>query len=110
MPDSLKFPRMLRAVIELMGCQRLARFRRRIVCELIALAFRRPRCNRLAGRQSRLMPRLAAIIGSLNNLPEPSAGLRRIEPVWIRGRTLKVINFPAREVRTAYIPFLALAV
>src|SRR6059036_2122214 len=44
------------------------------------------------------------------DLSEPPARLRRVDAVGIGGGSLYVINLPAREVRTAHVPLLALAV
>ena len=88
MPDALELPGMRRAVIP------QVRARRAGVLEFVA--------DRL--------PRLAAVIGALDHLPEPAAGLRRKQPVRVNGRPLEVINLPAREVGAADIPLLALAV
>src|SRR5207302_10522168 len=101
MPDAFEFPRMLRAIVPHVGGQRLAGFRRNIVSEFVALALRHSvrRRRRLARRQSRLEPGLAAIIRPLNDLPKPRAGLRDIDPVRIDWWSFRVINFPARKVR-----------
>src|SRR5262249_43610551 len=53
------------------------------------------------------LPRLSAVVRALDHLPEPPAGLRRIDPVRVRWRALQVVNLPAREVRAADIPLLA---
>src|ERR1700687_2868403 len=83
-----------------------------VVRELVALAFRHPvRClRRFAGWRSGLMPRLTAVIRSLDDLTEPTAGLRCEEPVRIGRRALHVVDLPAREVRTADVPVLALPI
>src|SRR6185436_4326544 len=58
-----------------------------------------------------LMPGLAAVIGTLNDLSEPPAGLRAIDPIWIDGRSLHVINLPpGKQRRLADRPLFALAV
>ena len=75
MPDSLELPGVRRAVIP------LVRAGDAVVHELVA--------HRL--------PRLAAIVGALDQLPEPAAGLRRIQPIRIGGRSLEVVDLPARE-------------
>src|SRR3984885_7962964 len=110
MPDALELPRMLRPVIPLMSGERLAAFIRRVVDELVACWLRRTRGGRFTRGCSRLMPCFAPVIGALNDLPKPAAGLRRIQPVRIRGRSLHVIHFPASKMRTADIPFIALVV
>src|SRR5580704_7138 len=109
-PHPLELPGMLRAVVKLMSSKRPARRIRSVVNKLIASGFRRTRRRRLSGRRSRLVPCLPAVIGSLNQLSEPPAGLRRIQPVRVRGRSLHVVNLPAREVRAADVPLVALTV
>src|SRR5436189_254999 len=106
MPDSLELPRVLRAVVPLVSAGDA------VVDELVAVAFGHAvGCSRrLAGRCARLYPSLAAIIGALNDLSEPGAGLRRVESVRINRRPLDVINFPTRKVRPADLPSFALAV
>src|SRR5207244_5911312 len=83
-----------------------------VVHEFIAFAFGRPRWLSVLfpGRCPRLYPSLAAVIGALNDLPEPAAGLRRIDAIRICGRTLEVIHLPTGKMRSADVPFLALAV
>src|SRR5204863_705630 len=111
MPDTLEFPGMLRAVVPHVGGERFAGFRGRVVDELIALAFGRPWLGvLLPRRRPRLYPSLAAIIRALNDLPEPAAGLRRIDAIRVGGRALEVIHLPARKMRTADVPLLALTI
>src|SRR5207248_5328991 len=87
-------------------------FRRGIVNEFVALAFGRSiqSRGRLARWCTRLYPSLAAVIGALNDLPEPGAGLRRIDPVRINRRPFDMINLPARKMWTVHFTVLALAV
>ena len=112
MPDAFELPRVLRAVVPLVRRERLAGFRRRVVDELVALALGHAvgRRGRLAGRRARLVPGLAAVVGALDDLPEPAAGLRGVDPVRIDGRTFHVVDLPAGEVRAADVPLFALAV
>ena len=56
------------------------------------------------------MPGFAAVVGALNDLAEPAAGLRGVDAVRIDGRALEVVDLPAGEVRAADVPLLALAV
>ena len=111
-PHALELPRVLRAVVPLVRRERLAGFGRRVVDELVALALGHAvgRRRRLAGGRARLMPRFAAVVGALNDLPEPAARLRRVDAVRINGRTLQMIDLPAAEVRAVDVPLLALAV
>src|SRR5262249_31699578 len=105
MPDALKFPRMLSAVVPLVGRERFPRFRRSVVNEFIAFAFRHAiRALQFLRSASRRVPPFATVVGTLNDLPEPSARLRRVDPVGINRRTFHVINFPTREMRAAYFP------
>src|SRR5690242_2125117 len=88
MPDALEFPGMRRAVIPLVSA------RDAIVDKLVP--------HRLPG--------LAAIIGTLDLLTKPAAGLRGIEPVRLNGGALQMIDFPASQKRTADIPLFTFAV
>src|SRR6266446_1320820 len=112
MPDAFKLPRMLRAVVPLMSCYRFAGFRGGVVNEFVALGFGHAvgSGGRLARGCARLYPSLAAVIGALNDLSEPGAGLRRIQPVRINRRPFDVINLPARKMRPVNFPVFALAV
>jgi hypothetical protein len=56
------------------------------------------------------VPRFAAVIGALDDLPEPAAGLRRVNAIRIGGRTLEVVHLPPAKLRAGDIPFLTLAV
>src|SRR5207302_1182977 len=111
-PDALERPGVLCAVVPLVRRERLAGFRTRVVDELVALALGKALRSRgrLVGRRPRLVPGLAAVVGALDDLPEPAAGLRRIQPVRVHGRALQVVNLPALEERATDVPPLALAV
>ena len=111
-PDALELPGVLRAVVPLVRRERLAGLGRGVVDELVALALGHAvgRGGRLAGRRARLVPGLAAVVGALDDLPEPAAGLRGVDAVRIDGRALQVVDLPAGEVRAADVPLLALAV
>src|SRR5712664_3347958 len=111
-PDAFEFPRMRRAVIPLMGRQRLARFRRSIINELIALALGHSfwRSRRLSRLRSRLLPGFAAIIRALNDLSKPTAGLRNIKSIRIHRRTFRMIDFPPGKMGSADLPLFALAI
>ena len=82
MPDALEFPRMRRAVIP------LVRSGDAVVDELVA--------DRLPG--------LAAVAGTLDQLPKPAARLGRVQAVRIEGRALQMVDFPAREMRARSHP------
>src|SRR5262245_25416023 len=88
MPDSFELPRMLRAIVPLVGP------RNALVDELVPDSF----------------PRVSPVIGTLDHLPEPSARLRCIEPILINRRAFKMIDFPTCEVRSTDLPLLTLAV
>jgi hypothetical protein len=88
MPDTLELPRLRRAVIPQVSARSAG------ILELVADC----------------LPRFPTVIRTLDHLPEPAAGLRRIQSVRVNGRALEVINLPAREVGPADIPPLALAV
>jgi hypothetical protein len=107
MPDALELPRVLRAVVPLMGGERLAGCVRRVISELVA-GFGRPGGRVFANGRTRLQPGLAAVVGALDDLPEPSARLRRIDAIGVHGRTFHVVDFPSREKRTADRPVFAL--
>ena len=108
-PDALELPGMLRAVIPQMSGKGFAGFRGGIVNEFVA------RAGGHAARPghlfaSRRLPRLAAVVRALDDLAEPSAGLRSIDPVRVGRRALQVVHLPARKVGTAHLPLFALAV
>ena len=75
MPDALELPRVRRAVVPLVCGERFAGLRRCVVNEVVALALGHAvrGGGRFAGRCSRLMPGLAAVIRALDDLPEPTA-------------------------------------
>src|SRR2546427_274767 len=56
------------------------------------------------------LPRLAAVARALDQLAEPGAGLRGIQPIRIGGRALEVVDLPAPEVGAAEVPAFALSV
>src|SRR5258706_6330562 len=104
----LDLPGMLRAVIPLVRGERR---RRRVVNELVAHRLGWASWSaRLAGRRSGLVPGLSAVVRALDDLPEPSAGLRSVDAIGINRRAFQVIHLPSREVRAADIPFFALAI
>src|SRR5438094_6071337 len=105
MPDPFELPRMLRAVVK------LVRAHFALIHKHVALAFgHATRADQVFGLRSGWIPRFATVIGTLDDLPEPAAGLRRVDPVRIRGRAFEVIHLPAREVRPADFPVFARAV
>src|SRR5258707_4676127 len=110
-PDTLEFPGMLRAVVELMGGERRAGFLRIVVFEFVTFALGGSvRRFGFAGRRAWLEPGFAAVIGTLNDWADPAACLRAVDAIWIHGRPLQVIDLPAGEMWAADLPFFALAV
>src|SRR2546427_1151973 len=108
MPDALELPGMLRAVVPLMRGEGLARLRGRVVGELVALAFREA-FRGLFQHTCRRLPRLAAVAGALDDLSEPPARLRRVQPVRIGGGSPHVIDLPAPAMRAAPVPLFSLS-
>ena len=88
MPDALELPWMRRPVVP------LVRARHALVDELV----------------SHRLPRLPPVVRALNHLPEPAGGLRDVDPVGIRRRSLQVIDLPPAEMRSRHIPVLSAAV
>src|SRR5256885_7956594 len=99
---------MLSPVVPLVSGERFATWTG-VIGELIALPFRHT-FGSLLGFSAGNLPRFAAIIRALDDLPEPSAGLRCVDAVRVHGRTLQVIHLPSPEVRAVHIPLLALAI
>src|SRR5262249_15159123 len=56
------------------------------------------------------LPAFPAVAGALDDLTEPAAGLRGVEPIRVGGRALEMIDLPAPEVRAAHVPVPARAV
>src|SRR5262245_36586908 len=104
MPDALELPGMLRTVVK------LVRSDVAFVEEHIALALGHSiRTHQVFGFGSGRVPGFAAVIGALDDLPEPATRLRRVDAIRIRGRALEMIHLPPREVRPADLPILAFA-
>src|SRR5437016_3909702 len=95
-----------------MGRERLAGVGRGVIDELVAFALGRALWSgdRLARGRAGLLPRLATVVGTLDDLAEPAAGLRRIQPIRVSRRAFEVINLPARKVGAADLPPIAFAV
>src|SRR5262249_13532918 len=81
----------------------------RIVDELIALAHGHAEGARLWPAAGRL-PGLATVARPLDDLPEPAARLRGVNPVRIGRRALHVVDLPAGEERPADLPLRPVAV
>src|SRR5262249_20023038 len=56
------------------------------------------------------LPAFPAVAGALDDLTEPAAGLRGVEPIRVGGRALEMVDLPAPEVRSAHVPVTARAV
>src|ERR1700675_1725213 len=111
MPDAFELPGMLGAVVPLVGGEGLPGLRRNVIGELVALAFGHSvRRFGFARGRAGLEPGFAAVVGALNDLPEPAARLRAVDAIGIHGRTLEVIDLPAGEMRAADLPIFAFAV
>ncbi len=82
MPGSLKLPRAGRAVVPLVSAGDA------VIHEFVA----------------HCLPSLATIIGALNQLPEPTAVLRRIEPIQVCWRSLEMVDLPAGKVGAGDLP------
>src|SRR5438046_2345426 len=55
-------------------------------------------------------PRLATVVRALDLLPEPSAGLGTIQPIRVNGRSLQVVDLPARKMGPADVPPFAFSI
>src|SRR5437870_11457096 len=56
------------------------------------------------------LPGLAAVVGALDQLPEPAGALRYVQSIRVGGRSLEVVDLPAAEVGTTDVPPFALSV
>src|SRR5262249_11473407 len=56
------------------------------------------------------LPRPAAVVGALDQLPEPARTLRSVHPVGIRRRSLQMIHLPSPEMGTGDVPSVTPAV
>src|SRR5207247_2794046 len=56
------------------------------------------------------LPGLAAVVGALDQLPEPARALRHVQSIRVSGRSLEVVYLPAPEVGTSDVPPCALSV
>src|SRR5579864_1370202 len=105
MPDALEFPRMLRPVVPLMCAGDT------IVNKFVAFAFWKTvlalQLFRLAAGR---VPGFPAVIRPLNDLPEPIARLRRVDPVRIHRRPFHVVNLPPGKIRPFHFPILTLRI
>src|ERR1700730_11684926 len=88
MPDSLELPGVRRAVVPLVSAGDA------VVSELV----------------TDWLPRLPAIVRALYQLPEPTAGLRGIEPMRVSRGSLEVVDLPAAEVGAVDVPTLTFGV
>src|SRR2546421_12221105 len=88
MPDPLELPRPQRPVVPQMIAGRT------FVGEVVA--------DRLPGP--------AAVVRTLDDLPEPSRGLRGVQPARVSRRPGHVVHLPAAEMRTLDLPGPALTI
>src|SRR5262245_731236 len=80
-PHPLEFPRVLRAVVPLMSRQWRAGFCRSVIDELVALTLRPTLwAFQILGLTTGREPSFTAVVGPLDDLAEPTAALRDIEP------------------------------
>src|SRR5205814_7329028 len=56
------------------------------------------------------LPGLPAIAGALDQLTEPTAGLRGIQPIRVSRRSFDVVHLPARKLGATDVPPFALSV
>src|SRR6188472_643665 len=84
MPHARKFPRVGCAVIPLVG----------------------PGCSFVDELVADRLPRLSAVVGTLDHLAEPAGALRCVDALLVDRRSFDVINLPAGEMRSADLPFL----
>src|ERR1041385_737535 len=85
MPDSLEFPGMRRAIVPLMRAWDA------VVQEFV----------------TDWRPRFPAVIGTLYQLPKPSAVLGGIKPLCVSGRSLQMEYLPPGKVGASNLPLLA---
>ena len=110
-PDPFELPGVLRAVEPLVRRESFAGLRRNVVSELVALTLGHAFGSLgLIRRCPGLVPRLTAVVGSLDDLAKPAAGLRRIQPIRVHGRAFQMVHLPAAKKRPADAPLLPLAV
>src|SRR5437660_1602655 len=76
-----------------------------VVTKLIALSHGKA-LSGFGRRAGGCVPCLAAVVGALNDLAEPPAGLRNVDPIGIYRRALHVVDLPAGEVGSTDIPLL----
>src|SRR5579862_8501089 len=103
MPDALEFPGVRRAVVPLVSAGIP------FVDEFIAFTGGHT-AGRFLHSTTGGLPGFSAVAGALNDLAEPTAGLRSVDPIRIGRGAFNVINLPAGKVRPGDGPFLPLAV
>ena len=102
-PDSFEFKRMRRSVVPHM-------------CAWVAFVDKLVTDSRWCpgeigrGFTARLFPRPATVAGTLDDLPEPVAALRCINPVRIDGGPLQMVHRPASKKRARDIPCFAFSI
>ena len=95
-PDALELPRMLRAVVPFM------RSGFALIGEFVAFALGESvRTLQVFRAATGSVPCFPAVIGTLDDLAKPAAGLRSVDAVRIGRRTFEVIDFPAGKMGAA---------
>src|SRR5574338_1691990 len=112
MPDSFELPWVWSAVVKLVRRERFASFLGGVVNKLIALTHRHTfgRGGWGSGGRSGLEPRFAAVVGALNDLSKPAAGLRRVNAVRIHRRTFHMVDLPSGKMRTTNVPIFPFSI
>ena len=109
-PDALELPRVLGAVVPLVGGEGLAGFFGGVVEEAVWRRGGPLWAFGLAGLEAGLVPGFAAVVGALDELAEPAAGLRGEDRVGVGGRAFHVVDLPAGEVGAGDGPIISFAI
>src|SRR6266536_135372 len=108
MPDTFELPGVLCSVVPLMRRKWFTTLGRSVVSEFVAFAFGRAiRAFQFLRAAARRVPGFAAVVGALNDLPKPTARLRRVNATRVNWRAFHMINFPTRKMRAANLPSFA---
>src|SRR5579884_170034 len=99
MPDAFELPGVLRAIIPLM------RAGNAVVNKFVAFAFGHAvGASQFFGAAPRRVPGFTAVIGALNDLAKPAAGLRGVNSVRSHGRPSLLIRRGSRKMRRGAHP------
>src|SRR3954469_11838649 len=105
MPHAFELPGVLRSIVPLVSAGYS------IINEFIAFGLRHSfRAFQFFWIAPWCLPCFSAVARALDDLSEPGAGLRSVNPVRVDRGTLHVINLPAREMRPVHFPVFALRV